>query len=468
MPPMSADAPAAQEYKRLTQHDLDIICAKHDRLWSAKMGGARAVFTFCDLSGLSLTGRNLCDADFTGAIMVGCDLRKTKLDNANLYGADLQGAALTDASLRRADLRGSSLRGANLTGADMFEADLREGAIAAADRKEGYKVIELTQREAYAIGANLSGANLERSRLSGIVATKADFSDAILKDAKLVRANLKQANFNGANLAGADLSGANLAGGHHHLRPALRADDRRPCALDRDRRRRGQALGVRQGGPAQPALGARLQPDGLVGEGRGVLRPRHGRRADAGRPARGGGPSGLQPAPGRPPRRAAEGRQADGLGLARRAAGAAAGQRRPRGALRHDRRDPGQRRSRARRSPPGAAGWRRSLARPFHWRPDARCRRDGRYPAGRARPGRRDLTTVKKTRQSVADLTVRCSRPDTVPPIHRDHHREHRYERRAKRGWAASPEPSRARYDRNGAREIRYRQAGRPPGLPSL
>ncbi|HWU81140.1 MAG TPA: pentapeptide repeat-containing protein, partial [Caulobacter sp.] len=124
---MSAAAPSTQEYKRLTQYDVDVICAKHDRLWSARMGGARAVFAFCDLSGLSMTGRNLCDADFTGAMMVGCDLRKTKLDNANCYGADMQGADLTDASMRRADLRGSSLRGANLTGADMFEADLREG-----------------------------------------------------------------------------------------------------------------------------------------------------------------------------------------------------------------------------------------------------------------------------------------------------------------------------------------------------
>jgi uncharacterized protein YjbI with pentapeptide repeats len=96
--------------------------------------------------------------------------------------------------------------------ADLFEADLREGQIAAADRKEGYRIIEPVQREAQAHGAILAGANLERSRLSGIIATKADFSDAILKDAKLVRANLKQANFNGANLAGADLSGANLFG----------------------------------------------------------------------------------------------------------------------------------------------------------------------------------------------------------------------------------------------------------------
>ena len=209
---MTAPVAAGHEYRRLTQYDVDVICAKHDRLWAARLGGARAVFAFCDLSGLSVTGRNLCDADFTGALLVGCDMRKAKLDNANMYGADMQGADLTDASMRRVDLRGSSLRGANLTGADLFEADLREGSIAAADRKEGYKIIEPVHREAYATGAVLAGANLERSRLSGIMATKADFSDAILKDAKLVRANLKQANFNGANLAGADLSGANLTG----------------------------------------------------------------------------------------------------------------------------------------------------------------------------------------------------------------------------------------------------------------
>ena len=88
---MSGATSTPQEYKRLTQYEVDVICAKHDRLWSARMGGARAVFAFCDLSGLSVPERNLCDADFTGAVLTGCDLRKAKLDNANFYGADLQG-----------------------------------------------------------------------------------------------------------------------------------------------------------------------------------------------------------------------------------------------------------------------------------------------------------------------------------------------------------------------------------------
>ncbi|WP_269716519.1 pentapeptide repeat-containing protein [Caulobacter sp. NIBR2454] len=211
---MVASAAPGVTHRRLTQQEVDLICAKHDRLWSARMGGARAVFSFTDLSGLDMRGRNLCDADFSGAIMHQCKMAGARLDNAVLFGADLTEVDLVEASLRRADLRGACLRAANLTGADLFEADLREGAIAAADRKEGYKVMEHTLRTgaAQALSTNLVGANLERSRLSGIMAIKADFTDAVLKDAKLVRANLKQASMSGCNLAGADLSGADLRG----------------------------------------------------------------------------------------------------------------------------------------------------------------------------------------------------------------------------------------------------------------
>ncbi len=209
---MSAAPASKNSPRRLTQQDVDLICARHDRLFSARMGGARAVFAFHDLSGLTLSGRNLSDADFTGAILNEANLVGTKLDNASFFGADMQGANLSDASMRRADLRGSCLRGANLTGADLFEADLREGTIASPDRDKGLRFHEHTARSGDACGAILAGANLERSRLSGVMATKADFSDAIMKDCKLVRANLKQANLSGANLAGADLSGADISG----------------------------------------------------------------------------------------------------------------------------------------------------------------------------------------------------------------------------------------------------------------
>jgi len=209
---MSAE-PAAVERKRLTQAELDAICARHDRLWQAKPGGARAVFAWMDLTGLDLRGRNLTDADFSAACMIGCDLSRAKLDNAAFFGADMQDVILVEASLRRADLRGACLRGADLSGADLFEADLREGAIAAADRKIGFRLVEAQNRDATeARGASLVGANLERSKLTGVIAQAADFTDAVMRDCKLVRANLKQASFRGADLAGADLSGADLSG----------------------------------------------------------------------------------------------------------------------------------------------------------------------------------------------------------------------------------------------------------------
>ncbi|MFN7112188.1 MAG: pentapeptide repeat-containing protein, partial [Brevundimonas sp.] len=68
--------------KRLTQAELDVVCARHDRLFQARPGGARAVFAWLDISGLSLKGRNLADADFAAACLEGCDLTGAKLDNA--------------------------------------------------------------------------------------------------------------------------------------------------------------------------------------------------------------------------------------------------------------------------------------------------------------------------------------------------------------------------------------------------
>jgi len=201
-----------KRYTKLTQVQVDQICAKHERFWAAKPGGARAVFAWSDLSGLSLRGRVLMDADFTAAILTDCDMVGVVLDKSNMFCADLQLANLTGASMKRVDLRGACLRGANLSGCDLYEADLREGALALPDKQTGLSYVEISMRTAEATYANLRGANLERSKLSGIQAMKADFTDAVMKQCKLVRANLKQAIMDNVDLAGADLSGADLSG----------------------------------------------------------------------------------------------------------------------------------------------------------------------------------------------------------------------------------------------------------------
>src|ERR1700760_5196559 len=96
-------------FAKLTQKDVSAAAARHEMLYSGRLGGARAVFAFCDLSGLDLAGRNLADADFTGAYLEETNLAGAKLDSASFFGASLQRANLSGASLRRADMRGTSL-----------------------------------------------------------------------------------------------------------------------------------------------------------------------------------------------------------------------------------------------------------------------------------------------------------------------------------------------------------------------
>ena len=127
---------------KLTEKQVAAAAARHELLYSGRVGGARAVFAFCDLSGLDLSGRNLADADFTGAYLEETNLAGAKLDSASFFGASLQRANLSGASLRRADMRGTSLRGAKLIGADMYEADLREGRIAERDHKGSFKILQ--------------------------------------------------------------------------------------------------------------------------------------------------------------------------------------------------------------------------------------------------------------------------------------------------------------------------------------
>src|SRR3984885_6386590 len=129
-------------FSKLTQKQAVAAAARHEMLYAGRMGGARAVFAFCDLTGLNLSGRNLADADFTGAVLEETNLSGAKLDSASFFGADLRRSNLANASMRRVDLRGASLRGANLIAADLYEADLREGTIAEKDKYGNLKILQ--------------------------------------------------------------------------------------------------------------------------------------------------------------------------------------------------------------------------------------------------------------------------------------------------------------------------------------
>jgi uncharacterized protein YjbI with pentapeptide repeats len=173
-----------------------VICARHDRLWQAKPGGARAVFAWMDLSGLSLAGRNLADADFAAACLIGSDLTGCRLDNATFFGADMQDAVFRDASMRRCrsarrlPARRRPDRSRPVRGGPARRGHRRRRRPPGLPRDRGPLVRDTRPRAPV-----WPGANLERSKLTGVVAVAADFTDAIMKDCKLVRANLKQASF---------------------------------------------------------------------------------------------------------------------------------------------------------------------------------------------------------------------------------------------------------------------------------
>ena len=202
----------SSDLERLDQAQADAICDRHERLILGKPGGIRAHFALKDLSAVDLRGRNLVDADFTGAKLATCLLRGAKLDNANFHRSDLRGADLSGASLRRADLRGACLSDANLTEVDLFEADLREGLAFAEIDFRGIRRSQVRPTGGAGLPAVFAGASLERSRLAGILAIRADFTNALLRGANLARANLSGSAMTGADLAAANLTGTDLQG----------------------------------------------------------------------------------------------------------------------------------------------------------------------------------------------------------------------------------------------------------------
>ncbi|PSB25118.1 hypothetical protein C7B82_24370 [Stenomitos frigidus ULC18] len=109
-------------------------------------------------------------------------------------GINLNEANLSGADLSRSDLSGGNLSVANLSGANLSETNLSRAKL---------NVAKLS-------GANLAKANLSEAILNVANLTLADLTGADLSQASLVRAELSRADLSNANLSRANLSGADL------------------------------------------------------------------------------------------------------------------------------------------------------------------------------------------------------------------------------------------------------------------
>jgi|GEM_PF-2159254 len=164
------------EYRKIPRNELEHILEQH-KLWVESSGnkGKRA-----KLSGVDLTGIDLCIAELTGADLSAANLCKIDLTGAELGGADFSRSFLGGSILKRAVLRRAIFNKADLRSTDLSNADLRN-------------------------------ANLTQANISGAILSGANISGAILNNAFLSYSNLIKTNFVGTILCETDLSGANLS-----------------------------------------------------------------------------------------------------------------------------------------------------------------------------------------------------------------------------------------------------------------
>lgn len=214
--------------KPISQQELDEVVKKHAMFVGARVGGARAMLSYRNLSNLIMRGAKLQGADFTGSLLFDCDLRGANLDGSVFFSANMQKAHLSHASMIRCDLRGCNLKGADFIGADLTAADMREGSIATKDRRGNINLMlqpgASKQDEGlkpslgyFTEGVNASeavftGAKLNRAVLRGAIFENAILADADLSMAQMQGADLKGAVLRGAKLDGVDLTDVNIQG----------------------------------------------------------------------------------------------------------------------------------------------------------------------------------------------------------------------------------------------------------------
>ncbi|HVY13148.1 MAG TPA: pentapeptide repeat-containing protein, partial [Alphaproteobacteria bacterium] len=185
----------------ISQAELDEAVRKHNMFIQARMGGARAMLAYRNLSGLTLRGMPMTGADFSGSLLFDCNMRGVNLDGAVFFSANLQKVEMAMASLVRADLRGCNLKGADFTGANLTAADMREGSMATKDRRGNINLV-----------LQPGAARHDKRPIAGHFTEYVDATEAVFTDAKMTRARMRGINLTHAILEGADLSFAQMQG----------------------------------------------------------------------------------------------------------------------------------------------------------------------------------------------------------------------------------------------------------------
>jgi uncharacterized protein YjbI with pentapeptide repeats len=140
-----------------------------------------------------------------GAQFSNCHLQKVDLRGAKLAGIRFGGSWLTEADFTNADLCGASLVGSDFTDAK-FEKTRMDGALVSRAKfvnstlRKADGLEKVIWDDAELVDCDLSGADLHKALLRGVIARNADFSNCNLQDVNLVDCDVGGAMFKGAKL----------------------------------------------------------------------------------------------------------------------------------------------------------------------------------------------------------------------------------------------------------------------------
>lgn len=203
-----AQTQSAVNRRQIDQAELNQILSSHER-YLAGRGGARAQLKNAMLDGCVLANRNLNEADFTAASLVGANAYGSSFARATFYCTDLRRCNLRNTTLAYADMRGASFKGADLAFAIMDHADLRAATMMMVEQS-GVSVIDhVTGGKGFG-GVDFSNASLRNASFGKARLDGANFNGALLIGTNFRGAQLKDASFTGAVLMGVNLLELNL------------------------------------------------------------------------------------------------------------------------------------------------------------------------------------------------------------------------------------------------------------------
>ncbi len=133
------------------------------------------------------------------------DFTRAKLTGVRMAGIDLRRATLEEADLQGAELPYALLIGANFSGAHLEKADLTGGV-----QMQAANFLIASMQGADLTGANAQFADFSSAGMQAVTLTHASLQSAVLRDADLEGADLRNTRLAGADLTGAKLPAADL------------------------------------------------------------------------------------------------------------------------------------------------------------------------------------------------------------------------------------------------------------------